>query len=130
MKKGNKMTFENITDNAVLNAAGRLVDPGKKINMPVEYYAEHKDFVDGYVKDKRAKIDGLDEYKAFLSSDKKPKEEKEEKVDLMEEVIAEQEEEKAEEKRESQDNIKEGSIDKPQPKKTSRRRRSVKKEEE
>jgi len=87
------MTFKNITENAVLNAAGRLVDPGSEIFMPVEYYAKHKGFVDRYVEAKKAEIGGLDEYKKFLEEGE-VEEKKDEKVDLMEEVLKEESENK------------------------------------
>ncbi len=82
------MTFENISENSVINAVGRLVDPGKKINMPVDYYSLHKAFVDGYVSEKKAKITGEDEYSLFVKKGK-PLEEKKDTVDLMAEVIGE-----------------------------------------
>ena len=61
------MKFKNITENAVLNAAGRLVDPGKEIFMDVKYYAKHKGFIDAYVKDGKAEVSGIDEYERFIS---------------------------------------------------------------
>ncbi len=129
------MTFENITKKAVLNAAGRLVDPGSKITMPVEYYANHKDFIDAYVSDKKAKIGGTEEYKEFLKNDgKKPKKE-EEKVDLMAEVQEEEklevkpEPKKEEPKKEEPKAEEVTEEEKPAPKKASRRRRTTKTED-
>jgi outer membrane biosynthesis protein TonB len=133
------MTFENITEKSVLNAAGRLVDPGKKIDMPVEYYAEHKDFVDGFVTAKKAKIGGESEYKEFLKSGPK-KDEKKEKVDLMAEVQEEDatpapkkaaQEKVAEPKEEAkaEPKVEEKQEEEPAPKKTSRRRKTAKTED-
>lgn len=133
------MTFENITENSVLNAAGRLVDPGKKIFMGVEYYAAHKDFIDGYVDSKKAKIDGIKEYEDFVKNGQKGNDkEDEKKVDLMDEVL---EEEKAKEEPENEEkssdkpaedaNTEEEKVEeKPVPKKTSRRRKTAPKTEE
>ena len=84
------MTFKNISENAVINAAGRLLDPGMKVGMKVEYYDKHKDFVDAYVTKKVGEITGLDEYEDFIKNGSKPVK-KEKKVDLMEEVRAEEE---------------------------------------
>ena len=91
------MIFENITENAVLNAVGRLVDPGGRTTMPVEYYSSNKSFIDQYVADKKAKIEGMDEYKSFIANGAKAEEKvPEPKVDLMEEVLKEEEEAKPE----------------------------------
>ena len=84
------MTFKNISENAVLNAAGRLLDPGIKVSMKVEYYAKHKDFVDAYVTRKVGQITGMKEYEDFMNGVKTVPV-KEKKVDLMEEVRAEEE---------------------------------------
>ena len=62
------MTVQNITDNRIINVAGRLVDPKQKINMPMTYYAEHKAFVDGHVKKGHAVIGGMEEYLAFINA--------------------------------------------------------------
>jgi hypothetical protein len=127
------MTFENITKDTVVNAAGRLVDPGYKIDMPVEYYAKHKEFIDAYVSAGKAKIGGKEEYEEFLKGEKADKkEDKNEKVDLLAEV---QEEEKAKEEAVEKEEVKQKKDDtekeeeKPAPKKTSRRRRATKTEE-
>ncbi len=88
------MTFENISENAVLNAVGRLVDPGKKINMPVDYYAAHKAFMDNYVTAKTGKIAGMEEYDRLAGHDPVQKDDAKE-TDLMDEVIAEAAEAKA-----------------------------------
>jgi len=90
------MTFENISENAVLNAGGRLLDPGAKIPLDVEYYARYKDFIDAYVDRKVGKLSGLEEYEEFIRNGGKKEESKEEKVNLMEEVRAEEEIAKAE----------------------------------
>jgi hypothetical protein len=128
------MTFENITKNAVLNAGGRLVDPGKKISMDVEYYATHKNFVDAYVENKKAKITGLDEYKDFIENGGKKDEPKDEdKTDLMAEVIEEEAEATKEPEKEPEKPTKaeeEKEEEKPAPKKTSRRKRAAAKTEE
>ena len=121
------MTFENITEKSVLNAAGRLVDPGKKITMPVSYYAEQKDFIDAYVKNGKAKVTGIDEYKKFIENGAEVKKEEEvEKVDLMEEV----QNEEAEKEQEAQKAENKEEEKKETPKKSSRRRRATQKTEE
>ena len=84
------MTFKNISENAVLNAAGRLLDPGVKVFMNVEYYAKHKDFIDAYVARKVGEITGIKEYEDFMNGVKTTPA-KEKKIDLMEEVRAEEE---------------------------------------
>ena len=61
------MTIKNITEKANIAAVGRILTPGKKITMPVEYYAEKKDFIDNHVTEKRAKLTGMEEYDAFMS---------------------------------------------------------------
>ena len=127
------MTFKNITKNAVINAAGRLVDPGVEIYMPVEYYAKHKAFVDTYVTEKKGKVGGLDEYKSFLQNGPESSTVKEEeKVDLMAEVIEEEAEkvDKAEATDNKKDDAKEKEEEKEATKKTSRRRRASTKTEE
>lgn len=85
------MTFENISKNAVLNAGGRLLDPGAKIPLNVEYYAQYKDFIDSYVERKLGKLTGMEEYEDFIKNGGKKEEPEVEKVDLMEEVRAEEE---------------------------------------
>jgi len=50
------MKFKNITENAVLNAGGRLIEPGAEIYISDDYYNKHKDFIDKYVKDGKAVI--------------------------------------------------------------------------
>ena len=130
------MIFENITKNSVLNAVGRLVDPGSKIIMSVEYYAEYKTFIDGYVKKNLAKIEGIDEYKEFIKNgNKNEKELKEEKVDLIEEVRAEEEAEsknKSEPKKEEPkvEKVKEEPEEASKKKTPTRRRRATKKTDE
>jgi outer membrane biosynthesis protein TonB len=122
------MTFKNITTNSILNAAGRLVDPGKTILMEVEYYEKHKSFVDKYVKEGKAEIGGLDEYEEFLKNKDNPKEEeKKEKVDLIAEVQAEEakKEEKPEVKKEEpkeEEPKEEEPQEEEKPKKTRRRK--------
>ena len=130
------MTFENITENRVLNAAGRLVDPGVKISMPVSYYAEQKPFVDAYVEDKTAKITGMEEYTAFLGRAPE-KEEPVENVDLMDEVIEEEKAKEEQKEIKEPEEAKEAPVVKEEPKevpeaketpkpKTRRRRQPVK----
>ena len=61
------MTIKNIHKIASFSAVGTILVPGKVIPMPVEYYASHKAFIDKHVTDKKAKIDGMDEYTALIS---------------------------------------------------------------
>ena len=84
------MTFKNISENSIINAGGRLLDPGSKITMDVEYYAKYKNFVDNYVTKKVGEIGGIEEYEAFIKDGGKKAPKVEEKVDLMEEEKAEQ----------------------------------------
>ena len=121
------MTITNITDNRIINAAGRLIDPGKTILMEVSYYAQHKSFVDQYVKEGKAKIDGLDEYEAFLKSGKE-EEQKDEPTDLLAEVQAEAEEkqevETESEEKPAVEEEQEAEAEAEEKPKTTRRRRS------
>ena len=62
------MTVKNITTNRIINVAGRLLDPQQKISMTIEYYAEHRGFVDQYVTDGYAEVEGIEEYERFTSA--------------------------------------------------------------
>ena len=117
------MTITNITDNRIINAAGRLIDPGKTILMEVSYYAQHKSFVDQYIKEGKAKIDGLDEYEAFLKSGKE-EEQKDESADLLTEVQAEAEEKQKVETEPAAEEEQEAEAEAEEKPKTTGRRRS------
>jgi outer membrane biosynthesis protein TonB len=59
------MTIKNITKNANISAVGQILTPGIRKNMPVEYYAKRKYFIDGLVLEKKASITGMEEYEAY-----------------------------------------------------------------
>ena len=61
------MKLKNISKNSVINAVGRLVDPGIEVLMPVDYYAKNKAFVDNYVEKKQVEIAGIEEYREYVS---------------------------------------------------------------
>ncbi len=137
------MTFKNISENSVINAGGRLLDPGTKIPLKVEYYDKYKDFIDAYVTKGDGEIDGIKEYNDFIKNGK-TEVKKEKKIDLMEEVREEEtakepevkaapepkieakEELQVEEKKELE--VEEKEI--PKKKATPRRRRTTKKTDE
>jgi len=118
------MTLTNITENRIINAAGRLIDPKKTIFMDVEYYASHKSFIDQYVSSKQAEVGGLDEYEAYLQGGKAAKEDNE-PTDLIAEVLSEEDGESTDEAPDDkQESKEEAEVEQEEKPKTTRRRRS------